>query len=115
MNKLELTHPGIKKRGPFMHKMHRKFPTTAPESVSVLLEGGLDMVCIRFPFPSIFQDHLLHPLYGDLNDLVVNANDPWARYSNKSGTLFQEMRDGIYKSSLIPFRDSSYNPSYNLD
>ena len=107
-NELDLTSPGITQRAPFMRKMHRKFPTTSPESVKVQLESGLGKFCIRFPFPSIFQDHLLLPLYADPTNLVVNLDDPWSPYCNQPDNNFQEMRDGIYDPSHIPFRDTSY-------
>jgi hypothetical protein len=114
VNNFDPLDPTITKRNAFMAKMHRKFPSPPPVAIQVTLESFAEPVTIyRFDAVKQLQAHLLrHDLYGDLQKLNVNPENPWDQSLPSRPTHMREVTDSQwFKDNVAAANAASSLPS----
>lgn len=100
----------ITRRDSFMLRALKSTGTAPPEAIPITLESGQKVTVFRFPFKQVVQEHLLSDVFADLDNLSVNASDPWGKYT-KDGCILQDFHDGTwYPESYARYLSSKSNP-----
>jgi hypothetical protein len=99
----------ITRRDAFMHRALKSTGTAPPEAIPITLESGQKVTVFRFPFKEMVQEHLLSDVFANLDNLSVNASNPWG-FCTKDRSVLQDFHDGtFYPESCALFLRSKTN------
>ena len=97
-NNFDPCDSAITLRDAFMHRASRSTGLRPPEAIPITLESGQKVTVFRFPFLQFYQEHLLSAPFSDINNLSVDALDPWGAYS-PDASILKDMHDGRWHST----------------